>query len=79
MLEEGHKISMEHVPAPFIIVAKERRFQIMATNEMSLSEMEKSSHLVAVEREINEVHGTNLQAVELVIAQPKRSFYIFND
>ena len=80
MVEEGSKISLDETPVPIIAIAKERRIQNMALNDMPLSDLDKSFHLCAVEREVYEGSDMNeLHPIELVIVQPKRSFYIFNE
>lgn len=61
-------------------MAKDRRVLNLSRNDTILSELDKSSHLVAVEREVyegQEIH--DLCPVEIVIMQPKRSYFIFNE
>lgn len=80
LVAEGQSIELERVSPPIVCTAKDRRVVAMARNDMLLSDLEKQYHLVAVEREVYEGQEVSeLCPVELVIMQPKRSYYIFNE
>lgn len=52
----------------------------MAVGDMMLSEMDKSFHMCALEREIHEGQELHeVQPIELVIEQPKKSLYFFSE
>lgn len=80
LTSEGQKIELEKVSPPIVCTAKDRRVVAMARNDMVLTDLDKQYHFVAVEREVYEGQEVNdLCPVELVIMQPKRSYYIFNE
>lgn len=81
LMEEGHSIELEKVSAPIIVITKDRRVIELARNDIIYSELDtKIFNLAAVEREVYEGQDIHeLCPVEIVIMQPKRSYFIFNE
>jgi hypothetical protein len=80
MTEEGQQVDIEKLSSPIICIAKERRIESLARNDMLLSDVDKSFHLCAVEKEVLQgAEPAEVSPVELVITQPKSSFYIWKE